>query len=74
VVRYAATLKTVCLEDDVDEEDRVLDLSVASLTVSHGILLIARRDKRLADRRLGMRLSIRRNGLRYSSERSSVSR
>jgi hypothetical protein len=40
VVRYAATLKTVCLEEDVDEEDRVLDLSVASLTVSLGRPLI----------------------------------
>jgi hypothetical protein len=51
VGRYAATLKTVCMEEDADEEDRVLDLSVASLTVSHGLSLIARKDERLADRR-----------------------
>lgn len=33
VARYAATLKMVCMEDDLDEDDRVLDLSVVASTV-----------------------------------------
>lgn len=71
MVRYAATLKTVCLEEDVDEEDRVLDLSVASLTVSLGRPLIMVMAQLMSLVRV---LDVCRNGLRSWSERSSVSR